>query len=330
MDRQFKNKESRSFVPSKDTQHRKKQQRMTEPKLDKGKTSGRVADAVGKCAYCNRPVLAGLVICPHCGHSLTPAKCSFCGAHLHADKKFCTHCGAPKEGICCPACGTLNARNFCRNCNAPLTAMAQKAYEQARKDPQFQAIQRKAVELNELRKKIDAAQKEPDKPAEATSRPVVQLSQADKAMLDEYRELIGSVGAVLPDPVLKQEPIQQQPRHYADESLSIEELMEALKAKEAEMDAALAALAPPPDFTPEEQRDYYSARMLPKVVYDTECDMKNYHPIAWICNYCGCRHFTPSQCYRPELGGRWVTQSREEYMQDNTRIVGAHLEITEG
>ena len=85
--------------------------------------------------------------------------------------------------------------------------------------------------------------------------------------------------------------------------VSIEEAMHAYRAKAAEMQAALDAMVPDAEATPEEQRNYYSARRMPveRKVKKTiqECE-------GWICNLCGCLHNKPQECAEPELGGRWI------------------------
>ncbi|MDE6498384.1 MAG: zinc ribbon domain-containing protein [Muribaculaceae bacterium] len=262
------------------------------------------------CPHCGGEIKAGYAICPHCGRSLTPDKCSFCGAAMKPGAKFCTRCGQPREGAACPACGTLNARNFCRKCNAPLTPMAQKAMEAAKADPAFKAVQAKAEELAELHARIEELRN-------SGGESVAELSDADKALLDEYADILGSMGAYKPQPrPAHTSGSQTARRQYADGCApSLDDIMKAYKEKAAEMNAALAALVPPPDYTPEQQRDYFSARKVIKS--HVHADLSEYNPSLWCCNYCGALHNNPSECAEPQLGGTWIYQSPEEYIAKN-------------
>lgn len=263
-----------------------------------------------QCPYCGDDIKASYAICPNCGRSLTPDKCSFCGAAMKPGAKFCTHCGQSREGVVCPECGTLNARNFCRKCNTPLTAMAQKAMEAAKADPAFKAVQAKAEELAELHARIEELRN-------GGGESVAELSDADKALLDEYADILGSMGAYKPQPKTQSAPAPQAARRqYTDGGApSLDDIMKAYKEKAAEMNAALAALVPPADYTPEQQRDYFSARKVIRT--HTQADLSEYNPSLWCCNYCGCLHNNPSECAEPELGGTWIYQSPEEYIAKN-------------
>lgn len=274
--------------------------------------------AVGEhCPHCGADVDAGDAICGSCGRSLTSDKCSFCGAPMKPGARFCTHCGQSREGVVCPNCGTVNARNFCRKCNSPLTAMAQKALEQAARDPQFLAIKRRAEELAELHRQIEELQNEGPEDA-----PCPELSDADKALIDEYAAILGSIGVYKPaskpaDAPVKKQSAPEQPK-FKERTKSLEDIMAAYRAKADEMNAALAELAPPPDFTPEQQRDYYTARKI--AVVETSCELIGYQPNMWVCNFCGCKHCAPPECTRPELGGHWVYVTPEEYIAENPGI----------
>lgn len=260
-----------------------------------------------KCPHCGAAVKASYAICPECGRSLTPERCSFCGAAMKETARFCTRCGQSRDGIECPECGTLNARNFCRKCNAALTPMAAAALAAAKADPAFRAVQAKADELAELHARIEEMQAAPP-----------QLSAADRAMLDDYAAILNSIGSAQPRPA-QTKAAPQQRRIYADTTASLDDIMRAYREKAAEMDAALAALTPPPDFTPEQQRDYFSARKIASKV--TTCDMSGYRPTLWQCNYCGFRHNNPSECAEPQLGGTWLYITPEQYIQDNPGII---------
>lgn len=264
-----------------------------------------------QCPYCNHPIEAGYAICPVCGRSLTPGKCSFCGAAMKETARFCTNCGQSREGIICPECGTLNSRNFCRKCNTPLTLMAQKAVAEAKNDPKFKALQAKAEELAELHARIEELRNAADE----KEYEVPELSAADRAMLDEYADILASIGVAKPEKKKEPKKTKPQPQEtrpkYEDKAAMLDEVLKAYKEKAAEMDAALAALTPPPDYTPEQQRDYYSARKVATVV--NTYDMSGYDPMMWQCNLCGALHKAPTQCAAPELGGVWIYVTPEQY-----------------
>ena len=271
------------------------------PKSQKKESTGTV------CPHCGATVNSGDAICLHCGHSLTPGKCSFCGAPMKPNAKFCTRCGQSVEGVKCPQCGTLNSRNFCRICNSPLTPRALKALEAAKNDPKFKIVEKKAKELAELQSLIEELQNAtPETPS------VPQLSEEDQKLINEYASLLDSIGIEKPEvkPVEKQEETKR--KTYEAKGMSLEDIMKAYKEKAAEMDQALADLVPPPEFTPEEQRDYYSARKIARLEQPI--------PMLWKCNLCGMLHPCPSDCAEPQLGGVWVTVSMEEFMASGARF----------
>ena len=260
------------------------------------------------CPHCRNTVRASYSVCPNCGRSLTPDRCSFCGSGLKENARFCSHCGQSREGIICPECGTLNARNFCRKCNAPLTNLAQQAIKAANSDPAFKCIRAKADELAQLHARIELLKNSPSQGGD-----MPRLSDSDKALLEEYAELLGSIGAYTPATTTSPDTDQSEREAYSDTTMTLEDLMKAYREKAEEMNVALATLAPPPDFTPEQQRDYYSARKIMKV--ENVYDLSGYQPTMWICNFCGAYHCTPSECAEPNLGGTWVYISQEEYIQ---------------
>lgn len=255
----------------------------------------------GECPSCGITVQPNWEICPSCGHPLHGDACSFCGAHLDEQDTFCTECGNPRGGIECPKCHTLNFRSFCRNCNKPLNDMAQREVEKALKDPKFQRMLTLAKELAALEDQIMEAQ---EQGSSETAPELPQLSEEDRAMLDQYRDLINMVRNIPDAPEQKQEkPKQQQKerKQLSVNSVSLEETIAIYKSKVAEMQKAMSELIPDPGSTPQEQRNYYSARKLPVLT-----TRKERVPEYWVCNLCGCYHNQPSECAEPELGGTWT------------------------
>lgn len=273
----------------------------------------------GVCPHCGASVNSGDAICGRCGMTLVADKCSFCGAAIRPGSKFCTRCGQPRTGVPCPECGTLNSRNFCRHCNAPLTPMAVKAKEEAKRDQAFKAIMERAKELTELHARIAEY--------EATSGKT--LSADDRKLLDEYAELLSSISApveakaeVKPS---DSSPAQAEKPSFTLNIMSIDEMMKAYREKAEEMNQALAEIAPPPEYTPEQQRDYYAARKIAS--FETEVELIGYSPMMWKCNFCGCLHETPPECTRPELGGTWIYVSPEQYLAEHPYLANKNIKL---
>lgn len=270
------------------------QKEIWRPKSQSNESTGTV------CPHCGATVNSGDAVCLGCGRSLLPGKCSFCGAPMKPNAKFCTRCGQSAEGVKCPQCGTLNSRNFCRKCNTPLTPRALQAIEAAKKDPQFKVVEKKAEELAELQALIEEIQNE-----STETKPAPQLSEEDRQLLNEYASLLDSIGINKPEikPVVQQE--ESKRKTYEAKGMSLDDIMKAYREKANEMDEALAALVPPPEFTPEEQRDYFSARKIARLDQPV--------PMLWKCNLCGALHPCPAECAEPRLGGVWIMVSLEEF-----------------
>ena len=78
-----------------------------------------------------------------------------------------------------------------------------------------------------------------------------------------------------------------------------------------DINALLGRMLPPAGSTPQEQRNYYSAR---KVAVETRTLTRRL--AGWVCNYCGCTHSNPSECCKPFLGGKWVYEAVDEIKTD--------------
>lgn len=158
------------------------------------------------------------------------------------------------------------------------------------------------------------------------------MSEDDRKLLDQYAELLSSIGS--PAPISRKVGIAPEVASAEAEPdcsfsmMSLDDLMKAYREKADEMDRALAEMAPPPEFTPEQQRDYYAARKV--ATLETTVELVGYSPMMWKCNLCGCMHSSPPECARPELGGTWVHVSPEEYLAENPdlAITSVKLHIT--
>ena len=298
--------------------------------LDQVKEIRASSDDAG-CPYCGQPVKKSWEWCPSCGHSLVDW-CTFCGADIPRGEDECPECGMSRSGIVCPKCGTRNAGGFCRKCNEPLTLAAKKELERALKDPQFLKAAELAVKAAELQARIEAEDQEvPELESKEIELPedVRRLKELlGKTTLRRFDKLsgqkreTGSVAAVaavaaVAEPVEAVEAVEapalrmlrqaQQPQGPKSKA----ELRAEYSKIKAELDKALNEMLPPVGSTPQEQRNYFSARKLP-----VEKIIQTKTRSAWVCNFCGCWHNCPSECCEPWHGGKWVCEYKEEKILD--------------
>lgn len=289
------------------------------------------SDGVG-CPYCGQPVKKSWEWCPSCGHSLVDW-CTFCGADIPRGEDECPECGMSRSGIVCPKCGTRNAGGFCRKCNEPLTLAAKKELERAQKDPQFLKAAELAVQAAELRARIEAEEQEvPESEIKEIELPedVLRLKELlGKTTLRRFDKLsdrsdqkreTGAVADPVEAPALRQaqglrasttgEPCRTT-CSAANKMKSKAELRAEYSKIQEELNKALEGMLPPVGSTPQEQRNYFSARKLPveKVILTKGRE-------AWVCNFCGCWHNCPSECCEPWHGGKWVYEYKEEKILD--------------
>lgn len=289
------------------------------------------SDGVG-CPYCGQPVKKSWEWCPSCGHSLVDW-CTFCGADIPRGEDECPECGMSRSGIVCPKCGSRNAGGFCRKCNEPLTLAAKKELERAQKDPQFLKAAELAVQAAELLARIEAEEQEvPESEIKEVELPedVLRLKELlGKTTLRRFDKLsdrsdqkreTGSVADPVEAPALRQaqglrtsttgEPCRTT-CSAANKMKSKAELRAEYSKIQEELNKALEGMLPPVGSTPQEQRNYFSARKLPveKVILTKGRE-------AWVCNFCGCWHNCPSECCEPWHGGKWVYEYKEEKILD--------------
>ena len=289
------------------------------------------SDGVG-CPYCGQPVKKSWEWCPSCGHSLVDW-CTFCGADIPRGEDECPECGMSRSGIVCPKCGTRNAGGFCRKCNEPLTLAAKKELERAQKDPQFLKAAELAVQAAELLARIEAEEQEvPESEIKEIELPedVLRLKELlGKTTLRRFDKLsdrsdqkreTGSVADPVEAPALRQAQGLRTSTtgescrttcSAANKMKSKAELRAEYSKIQEELNKALEGMLPPVGSTPQEQRNYFSARKLPveKVILTKGRE-------AWVCNFCGCWHNCPSECCEPWHGGKWVYEYKEEKILD--------------
>lgn len=260
------------------------------------------SDDIG-CPHCGQPVRKSWEWCPSCGHSLVDW-CTFCGADIPRGQDECPECGMSRSGVVCPKCGTRNAGGFCRKCNEPLTLAAKKELERALKDPQFVKAAELAVQAAELLARIEAEEQE------VTGQGSKEVELPEDVL--RLKELLGKTTlrqAQGPDG--KQTQPLDGKQQQAQKPKSKAELRAEYSKIKAKLDKALNEMLPPVGSTPQEQRNYFSARKLPveKVILTKGRE-------AWVCNYCGCWHNCPSECCEPWHGGKWVYEYKEEKILD--------------
>lgn len=290
------------------------------------------------CSYCGQPVKKSWEWCPSCGHSLVDW-CTFCGADIPRGEDECPECGMSRSGIICPKCGTRNAGGFCRKCNEPLTLAAKKELERAQKDPWFLKAADLVVKAAELQTMLEAEDQDvPETEGTKIELPedVLRLKEllGKTTLRHQVRpiaEVAGVAGVAEPveaveaaeAPALRQAQgpgirqaqgpairqvqgpvVKQQPKSKAELRAEYSKIQE-------ELNKALGEMLPPVGSTPQEQRNYFSARKLP-----VDKIIRTKIRSAWVCNFCGCWHNCPSECCEPWHGGKWVCEYKEEKILD--------------
>ena len=264
------------------------------------------------CPHCGKAIKGTEEFCPHCGRPLSPC-CTFCGAEMSPGEETCPECGMSRRGVVCPRCGTLNARAYCRKCNEPLTPAARKEVERAMKDPVYLKAAELAVRMAELQQQIDDTPEgglidlggDGDGEAE-TPGPARELPP-DILRLKEMLAAVKSGGSPTP-PTTPAAPAPRQqtaPERTRPKRKSKAELQAEYEKMKAELNSTLEHMVPPAGSTPQEQRNYYSARKIAVIQ-----KVRSNNPVAWVCNYCGCWHNQPSECCEPWRGGTWIYEEQ--------------------
>lgn len=283
---------------------------------------GEPVSASHTCPNCHAEVPQGIIICPACGHSLSTERCTFCGAAMDPDDRFCAECGNPREGLRCPHCGAHNQRSFCRVCSRPLNEMANRMLERVKDDPRVAQAHRLALELAELEAQLaDAGVISPDSDGETEvinlDDSTISLTEEERRTLADYDSLMALAGKGPADSndgkgadnsnVNDNFTVKERRRFNVGGS-SVADAIAAYRLKAREMQAALDAIVPDEAMNAEEQRNFFTAC---HIVVMTDVTTRSRVKDGWICNWCGCHHSTPSECYRPELGGKWIYREIE-------------------
>ena len=266
-----------------------------------------VNEGSGTCPHCGATIEEGLEFCPVCGGKLVDY-CTFCGAPMRPDDIDCPECGMPAEGVICPNCHTRNHRSFCGQCGQPLTRAARVAVDRAKRDPAVQKAAKALMRIAELEAELDGAgpalEEEPLEPTEGELR---------------MRELMGKVG-FKPAEV----PRAEQPKTKRSRA----EILAEYQKEVEEANKAMEEMLPPAGMTPQEQRNYYTARKVAvmETVQESWRGIPMKESMAWECNYCHVLHNNPHECARPGLGGAWVPCTQCEVVKSGGQIFTTNVE----
>ena len=277
-------------------------------KADAAKPAIKPEAKVGSgCPHCGAALDAAYEFCPVCGHKLVDY-CTFCGAHMDPQDIDCPECGMPADGVQCPTCGKRGLRAFCGQCGQPLSRAARAAVDKAKKDPAVQRTARLIMQIAELEAELETAEVLEDQaPREST--------ETEK----RYRELMAKVGftpASIPQPSKR------------SVGRSRAEIMAEYEKAVKEAEKLLEEMLPPAGSTPQEQRNYYTARKIAvmETVQETWRGVPLRETMAWECNYCHVLHDNPHQCAREDLGGKWVPATLCEVVEEGGELYTTNVE----
>lgn len=193
--------------------------------------------------------------------------CPFCNGVVSVHDEICPHCGHKLVDYC-TFCGTPMswADEECPECGAPSGGI---------KCPDCGSLNYRAFCRKCNRPLTRAAERTL---ARAQAEPEFQKAQEVAKEVEQLEE------------VLETAPPQQK-----------EEIKKKIKIRIQNVNDMLANMLPPAGSTPQEQRNYYAAHKI-AVISTAKTRVKS----GWVCNFCGCTHNQPSECTRPELGGKWL------------------------
>ncbi|MBR4822934.1 MAG: zinc ribbon domain-containing protein [Bacteroidales bacterium] len=263
------------------------------------------ADTGGHCPNCGVHIEPEYEICPECGWKLVNY-CTFCGAPMLPGDQDCPECGMPADGVICPDCNIRNFRPFCRQCGKPLSRAARKAVEKAKQDPKVQEAARLLVRVSELQAELDGADSYEEGPSEPTESEL------------RFREMMSKVGFT------EAEKPKATKRKMGR---SREEIMAEYQKALEEANKAMEEMLPPAGSTPQEQRNFYTARKVAvmEIIEEKWYGIPIQKTMGWECNKCHVLHNNPSECAVKEFGGKWITCTECKVVEEGT--AGAQMYI---
>lgn len=261
-------------------------------------TAAKVGNSITSCPHCGAHLTAGMEICPQCGTKLVDY-CTFCGAPMLPNDMDCPECSCPADGLTCPHCGHISFRPFCTHCGKPITLAAKRTVERAKNDPKVQQAVKIFTKMAELEAELNGSgQQGATTPTDGAPQ---QLSEGEQR-LQELMAMVGFTPA---------EHIQVQPKQKAR---SREDIIREYKEAAAEAAKVLEDMLPPAGMTPQEQRNYATARK----VAVTEIVKTVTNIMKWVCHECHVEHDHPSECSFEKLGGTWTVVGTQEGYKTTT------------
>lgn len=279
-------------------------ERVREKVATKEKTAPSVAEGgpFDKCPHCGAPIHPDFEICPVCGGKLVDY-CTFCGAPMLPTDVDCPECGMPAEGVMCPTCHIRNYRPFCRQCSQPLSRAARRAVDKAKQDPKVQEAARLLKRVAELQAELEGAvpadeavPEEPKGPTEGEIR------------LNELMAKVGFTPAETPKATTRKI------------GRTREEVMAEYQKAVEDANKVMEEMLPPAGSTPQEQRNFYTARKVAvmEIVEEKWYGIPVDKTMGWVCNRCQVLHRNPSECAVREFGGKWITCTDTKIVPEGT------------
>ena len=204
-------------------------------------------------------------------------KCPHCGSAVSPDSEICPSCGG-RLVQWCTFCGApmLFSEDECPECGAPASGV---------RCPSCGTLSQRPFCPSCGGPVTRAAQRM----AEAAAQDPLCVAAAERS--EEVADLQKELASAPPSEV---------PR-----------IKHKIVKVTEDLNSILAGMLPPAGSTPQEQRNYYSAR---KVAVETRVVTRV--RVGWVCNYCGCTHDNPSECCKPFLGGKWVYEDKVDVKID--------------
>jgi len=247
------------------------------------------------CPKCMAKVSPNADICEVCGEWLLEGKCKFCYADIEEGATYCAECGNPVVGIVCPQCGKLSYFDFCKNCNIPLTATAQKMLEDLKNDPEEQEL------LHLLESYFPEEEKEVSSEKEELLKMKTYIEKVDKKVTKKktftplfskkQKESIKEIDKIADEEIKRQE--EEKRRQEEERRRKEEERKRREEENRRNVQALLEQMKSRTFSTNQDARRYYSSHR-PK------------NPRGWQCNFSGMIHNCPEECADPWQGGHWL------------------------
>ena len=104
------------------------------------------------------------------------------------------------------------------------------------------------------------------------------------------------------------------------EGRSREEVLKEYRKTVEEANKAMETMLPPAGMTPQEQRNYATARKVAmmEVMEERWYGIPVTKTMGWECNECHVLHRDPSECAVKEYGGKWITCTECQVVDEGT------------